>query len=136
MYTDPNHIKVEDPGKIEGNIVFTYLDAFCEDEHFKKYLPEYKNLDELKKHYINGGLGDTKIKLFLNSILQELLEPIRNRRKKLEKDIPAIYKLLEQGSKIARATASETLTKVRNSMKIEYFNDKELIEKQSIKYIC
>ncbi len=134
MYTDPNHIKVEDPGKIEGNIVFTYLDAFCEDEHFKKYLPEYKNLDELKKHYINGGLGDTKIKLFLNSILQELLEPIRNRRKKLEKDIPAIYKLLEQGSKIARATASETLTKVRNSMKIEYFNDKELIEKQSIKY--
>ena len=106
MYTDPDHIRVEDPGKIEGNTVFTYLDAFCKEEHFERYLKDYKNLDELKAHYKRGGLGDVKVKRFLNAVLQEELEPIRNRRKEWEKDIPAVYEILKAGSEKARALAA------------------------------
>ena len=122
MYTDPNHIRIEDPGKVEGNTVFLYLDVFSTDEHFKKYLPEYKNLDELKKHYQKGGLGDVKIKLFLNDVLQEILEPIRTKREELEKDIDYLYKLLENGSKKAREVAIKTTYQVKESMGINYFN--------------
>jgi tryptophanyl-tRNA synthetase len=134
MYTDPNHIKVTDPGSIEGNSVFTYLDAFCREEHFEKYLPDYNNLDELKEHYQRGGLGDVKIKRFLNSIIQEELEPIRLRRKELEADIPAIYDMLQKGSIKARETAAETLANVKKAMKINYFDDVELIREQQNKY--
>ena len=102
MFTDPGHLRVQDPGKIEGNTVFTYLDAFCKPEHFEKYLPDYPNLDELKAHYQRGGLGDVKVKRFLNAIMQEELEPIRSRRKEFEKDIPAIYNILKKGSEVAR----------------------------------
>ena len=121
MYTDPEHLKVEDAGKIEGNIVFTYLDVFATREHFKKYLPEYKSLDELKAHYKKGGLGDVKIKNFLNDILQEVLEPIREKRKELSKDIPGINKILFAGTKKARSIAADTLSKVKEAMKINYF---------------
>ena len=130
MYTDPDHLRVQDPGKVEGNPVFTYLDAFCRPEHFGLYLPEYPNLDELKAHYQRGGLGDMKVKGFLNSIMQETLEPIRNRRKEFSKDIPAIYEMLQQGCEVARAAAAETLADVKKAMKINYFDDKELIEEQ------
>ena len=127
MYTDPDHIKITDPGKIEGNTVFTYLDAFCQPEHFERYLPDYANLDELKAHYQRGGLGDVKVKKFLNNVLQETLEPIRNRRKELEKDIPAIYEMLKKGSEEAEKVAAQTLADVKAAMKINYFDDLDLI---------
>ena len=134
MFTDPNHLRVEDPGRVEGNPVFIYLDAFCRDEHFAKYLPDYRNLDELKAHYTRGGLGDVKVKRFLNSVLQEELEPIRQRRKEIAKDIPAVYRILEEGSKKARAKASETLADMTRAMKINYFEDMELIEEQARRF--
>lgn len=134
MYTDPTHLKVEDPGHLEGNTVFTYLDAFSTDEHFAKYLPEYKNLDELKAHYTRGGLGDVKVKRFLNNVLEEILQPIRQRRTEFEKDIPSVYKMLEEGSKIAKTKAEKTLAEMKNAMKINYFDDKELIANQSKRF--
>ena len=134
MFTDPGHLRVQDPGKIEGNTVFTYLDAFCKPEHFKKYLPDYPNLDELKAHYQRGGLGDVKVKRFLNAIMQEELEPTRSRRKEFEKDIPAIYNILKKGSEVAREAAADTLSDVRKAMKINYFDDDELIAEQSKKF--
>ncbi len=121
MYTDPNHIKIEDPGKIEGNVVFTYLDVFCKEDSFEKFLPEYKNLDELKAHYQKGGLGDMKIKKFLNSIIQEELRPIRERREELAKDIDAVYDILRKGSIEARKEVAKTLNEVKKAMKINYF---------------
>lgn len=136
MYTDPGHLRIEDPGKIEGNTVFTYLDAFCRPEHFAAYLPDYANLDELKAHYRRGGLGDVKVKKFLNAILQEELEPIRCRRKEFEQDIPAVYSMLEKGCEVARAAAADTLADVRRSMRINYFEDKALIAEQSKIYGC
>lgn len=134
MYTDPEHIRVSDPGHIEGNTVFTYLDAFCKPGHFEEYLPDYANLDELKEHYQRGGLGDVKIKRFLNSVLQEELSPIRIRRKEFEKDIPAVYEILKKGSDTARETAAKTLSDVKKAMKIDYFEDKELIAEQAKRY--
>lgn len=134
MYTDPTHLQVSDPGHIEGNTVFTYLDAFCKDEHFERYLPEYANLDELKAHYQRGGLGDVKVKKLLNNVMQEELEPIRNRRKEYEKDIPEIYNILKKGSEAARETAAQTLSEVKNAMRINYFDDAELIKAQAEKY--
>lgn len=134
MFTDPGHLRVQDPGKIEGNTVFTYLNAFCKPEHFEKYLPDYPNLDELKAHYQRGGLGDVKVKRFLNAIMQEELEPIRSRRKEFEKDIPAIYNILKKGSEVAREAAADTLSDVRKAMKINYFDDDELIAEQSKKF--
>lgn len=134
MYTDPGHIHVQDPGKIEGNTVFTYLDAFCRPEHFERYLPEYPNLDELKAHYRRGGLGDMKVKRFLNSILQEELGPIRERRREFQKDIPAIYDMLRQGCESARAVAAATLDDVRRAMKINYFDDQALIAEQAERF--
>lgn len=122
MYTDPDHIHVSDPGKVEGNTVFEYLDAFVKEDSFEKYLPEYKNLDELKAHYTRGGLGDVKIKLFLNNILQELLKPIRERRKELEKDPQAVYGILFKGSDEANEVANATLEKMKSAMGIDYRN--------------
>ena len=134
MFTDPGHLRIEDPGKLEGNTVFTYLDAFCKDEHFERYLPEYANLDELKAHYKRGGLGDVKVKKLLNNVLQEELEPIRNRRKELQKDIPYVYEVLKKGSETAREAAALTLSEVRASMKINYFEDEALLRSQADKY--
>lgn len=134
MYTDPLHLQVSDPGHIEGNTVFTYLDAFCKQEHFERYLPDYPNLEELKAHYTRGGLGDVKVKKFLNNVMQETLEPIRNRRKELEKDIPAIYDILKKGSEMAGEQAAQTLSEVKSAMRINYFEDAELIRAQSAKY--
>lgn len=134
MFTDPDHLRIEDPGKLEGNTVFTYLDAFCKTEQFERYLPEYANLDELKAHYQRGGLGDVKVKKFLNNVLQEELEPIRNRRKELQKDIPYVYEVLKKGSEAAREVAAKTLDEVRASMKINYFEDQALIQSQAEKY--
>ena len=134
MYTDPDHIKVEDPGKIEGNIVFTYLDVFSKEEHFKKYIEGYKNLDELKAHYQRGGLGDVKIKKFLNSILQEELKPIREKRKMLEQDISSVYKILYDGSKKAQEEAAKTTNKVKQALGINYFEDQDFINNQAKKY--
>ena len=134
MFTDPNHIRIEDPGSLEGNTVFTYLDAFCNDQHFEEYLPDYKNLDELKEHYQRGGLGDVKVTKFLNNVLQEELEPIRKRREELQKDIPYVYEVLKKGSEVARETAAQTLHEVRDAMKINYFDDMELIRSQAKKY--
>ncbi len=134
MYTDPDHIKVTDPGKLEGNAVFTYLDAFATDEHFKAFLPEYANLDELKAHYTRGGLGDMKVKRFLNEVLQSMLEPVRARRKEYEKDIPAVYEILKRGSEKAERAAAVTLAEVKSAMKIDYFSDEELIRVQKEKY--
>ena len=131
MFTDPTHIKVSDPGKLEGNTVFTYLDAFSRPEHFEEFLPEYANLDELKAHYQRGGLGDVKVKKFLNSVLQAELEPIRNRRKELMKDIPYVYDVLKKGSEKAEAVAAETLSRVKRAMRINYFEDEELIRTQA-----
>ncbi len=134
MYTDPEHIHVEDPGHIEGNTVFTYLDAFCRPEHFGLYWPDYQNLDEVKEHYRRGGLGDMKVKKFLNNILQEELEPIRQRRAEFEKDIPAVYEMLRKGCEEARAVAAATLDDVRRAMKINYFDDAELIAEQAKRF--
>ena len=134
MFTDPNHIRVEDPGSLEGNTVFTYLDAFCKPEYFAEFLPEYQNLDELKAHYQRGGLGDMKVKRFLNNVLQAELEPIRNRRKELQKDIPAIYEILKKGSEKAEAVSAQTLKEVKDAMKINYFDDKALIEAQAERF--
>ena len=134
MYTDPEHLLVSDPGHLEGNTVFTYLDAFCKPEHFERYLPDYANLDELKAHYIRGGLGDVKVKKFLNNIIQEELEPIRKRRKEYEKDIPEVYNILRKGTEAAREVAAQTLAEVKSAMKINYFDDVELIKAQSEKY--
>jgi tryptophanyl-tRNA synthetase len=134
MYTDPQHIQVSDPGHIEGNCVFTYLDAFSTQAHFEEYLPEYHNLDELKEHYQRGGLGDVKIKKFLNNVIQEELAPIRARRAEFEKDIPAVYDILKQGTEVARETAAQTLSEVKRAMRINYFDDEELIRAQSEKY--
>ena len=134
MFTDPGHLRVQDPGKIEGNTVFTYLDAFCKPEHFEKYLPDYPNLDELKAHYQRGGLGDVKVKRFLNAIMQEELEPIRSRRKEFEKDIPAIYNIMKKRSEMEREAAADTLSDVPKEMKINYFDDDELIAEQSKKF--
>ena len=134
MYTDPNHIQVSDPGEVEGNTVFTYLDAFCKDEDFARYLPDYKNLDELKDHYRRGGLGDVKVKRFLNSILQEELDPIRQRRKQYEADIPYVFQILKEGSEKAASVAANTLHDVKEAMKINYFEDQELIGQQAKKY--
>lgn len=131
MFTDPDHLRIEDPGKVEGNTVFTYLDAFCKDEDFAKYLPEYNNLEEVKAHYRRGGLGDVKVKKFLNAILQEELGPIRERRKQFEQDIPGVYQMLKRGSEIARETAAATLEDVRKAMRINYFDDVELIQSQA-----
>ena len=134
MYTDPTHIKITDPGHIEGNVVFTYLDAFCKSDDFSKYLPEYQNLDDLKKHYQQGGVGDRVIKKFLNSILQAELAPIRERRKKYEKNIDEVYRMLEDGSRKAREIAKETMKEFKEAMRICYFSDKELISHQKEKY--
>lgn len=121
MFTDPLHIQVSDPGHIEGNTVFTYLDAFCTDEHFERYLPDYKNLDELKEHYKRGGLGDMKIKKFLNNVMQEELEPIRLRREELAKNMDYVYDVLKKGTEKARQCAAQTMSEVKKAMKIDYF---------------
>ncbi len=134
MFTDPDHLRVEDPGKVEGNTVFTYLDAFCRPEHFASYLPDYANLDELKAHYRRGGLGDVKVKKFLNAILQEELKPIRERRQKFAQDIPAVYDMLKKGCEEARKAAASTLEDVRKAMQINYFDDSELIAAQSLRF--
>lgn len=134
MYTDPDHLRVQDPGKVEGNTVFTYLDAFCKPEHFAAYLPDYPNLEELKAHYRRGGLGDVKVKKFLIAILEEELAPIRARRKEWEQNIPEVYRLLKEGSDAARAVAADTLADVRRAMKINYFEDTELIAEQARKF--
>ncbi len=134
MFTDPNHLQVSDPGNVEGNPVFIYLDAFCKDDMFAEYLPEYANLEELKAHYTRGGLGDVKVKKFLNQVLQEVLSPIRARRREWEKDIPAVYEILRHGSMEARQTAARTLDAVKNSMQINYFDDHALISEQAKKY--
>ena len=134
MYTDPTHIQISDPGHVEGNTVFTYLDAFSKPGHFEEYLPEYANLQELKDHYTRGGLGDVKIKKFLNNIMQEELSPIRARRAEYEKDIPAVYEILRKGSETAREAAAQTMAEVKRAMRINYFEDAELIKSQSQKY--
>ncbi len=134
MFTDPLHLMVSDPGHLEGNTVFTYLDAFCRDEHFERYLPEYSCLQELKDHYTRGGLGDMKVKKLLNNVIQEELEPIRQRRREYEKDIPEIYNILKRGSEIAREAAAQTLSEVKSAMRINYFEDMDLIEAQVKKY--
>ena len=134
MYTDPDHLRVEDPGKVEGNTVFTYLDAFCLPEHFGRYLPEYASLDELKAHYRRGGLGDVKVKRLLIAVLNETLDPIRARRREYENRIGEVYEILRAGSEKARATAAETLREVRRAMKIDYFDDRDLIEEQARHY--
>ena len=134
MYTDPDHLRVEDPGKVEGNTVFTYLDAFSRPEHFAKYLPDYASLDELKAHYRRGGLGDVKVKRLLIAILNETLDPIRERRHYYEARIGEVYDILHRGSETARAAAAETLADVRRAMKIDYFDDEELIAAQARQY--
>ena len=134
MFTDPNHIKIEDPGSLEGNTVFTYLDAFAKPDHFEEFLPDYAGLDELKAHYERGGLGDVKVKKFLNNVLQSELEPIRKRRAELQKDIPYVYEVLKKGSEEARKVAAATLDDVKASMKINYFDDNALIQESVKKY--
>lgn len=128
MYTDPDHIRVQDPGKLEGNTVFTYLDAFCQPEHFAEFLPDYQNLDELKAHYQRGGLGDVKVKKFLNNVMQSLLSPMRERRTQWEGRLPEVYEILKKGSEIAAETAQGTLDRVRHAMKIDYFTDNGLLK--------
>ena len=123
MYTDPNHIRVEDPGQVDGNPVFIYLDAFCKPEYFEEFLPDYNNLDELKDHYKRGGLGDVKVKKFLNNVMQAELEPIRERRKSWEKRLPDVYDILRKGSEIAEKKAAETLSDVKKAMQIDYFDN-------------
>ena len=128
MFTDPNHLRVQDPGNVDGNPVFIYLDAFCKPEYFPEFLPDYQNLDELKDHYKRGGLGDVKVKKFLNNVLQAELGPIRERRKMWEQRIPDVYDILREGSKVAEAKAAETLKDVKASMRINYFDDNSLIQ--------
>ena len=128
MFTDPDHIRIEDPGKLEGNTVFTYLDAFCTDEHFAEFLPEYSNLDELKAHYTRGGLGDVKVKKFLNNVMQSILGPMRERRAYWEARKPEVYEILKKGSEVAERKAAETLADVRAAMKINYFDDGNLMK--------
>ena len=128
MYTDPDHIRVQDPGKLEGNTVFTYLDAFCQPEHFAEFLPDYQSLDELKAHYQRGGLGDVKVKKFLNNVMQSLLSPMRERRAQWEGRLPEVYEILKKGSEIAAETAQGTLDRVRHAMKIDYFTDNALLK--------
>ena len=134
MFTDPNHLRVEDPGSLEGNTVFTYLDAFAKDEHFEKYAPDYKNLDEMKEHYQRGGLGDVKVKKLLINVLEEELSPIRARRAEYQKDIPAVYEILKKGTEVARAEAAQTLKDVKAAMRINYFEDTELIASQQKRF--
>lgn len=134
MFTDPTHIRIEDPGKLEGNTVFTYLDAFCRPEYFPEFLPDYTGLDELKAHYKRGGLGDMKVKRFLNAVLQAELEPIRKRRQEFQKDIPYVYEILRKGSEKAEKRAAETLRDVKAAMKINYFDDAELIRSQAERF--
>ena len=134
MYTDPDHLKITDPGKVEGNTVFTYLDAFSRPEHFAKYCPDYENLEAMKEHYRRGGLGDVKCKKLLIAVLEEMLEPIRERRKHYEQHIEEVYEILRRGSEEARKAAAETLHDVRNAMRINYFEDKELIARQAAEY--
>ena len=131
MYTDPGHLRVSDPERLEGNCVFTYLDAFCRAEHFGCYLPEYASLDELKAHYTRGGLGDMKVKKFLAAVMQEMLEPIRKRRAEFEKDIPSVYEILRKGCEQAREVAANTMADVRRAMKINYFDDTSLIDERA-----
>ena len=128
MYTDPDHTRVQDPGKLEGNTVFTYLDAFCQPEHFAEFLPDYQSLDELKAHYQRGGLGDVKVKKFLNNVMQSLLSPMRERRAQWEGRLPEVYEILKKGSEIAAETAQGTLDRVRHAMKIDYFTDNGLLK--------
>ena len=134
MFTDPNHLKVSDPGETEGNPVFIYLEAFANDEHFKKFWPEYENLEALESHYRRGGLGDVKVKRFLVNVLNDTLEPIRERRKELEKDIPAIYDILKEGSIYAQKIAARTLLEVKKAMRINYFDDDSLIRNHQEKF--
>ncbi|MCH5312271.1 MAG: tryptophan--tRNA ligase [Prevotella sp.] len=134
MFTDPDHLRVEDPGKVEGNCVFTYLDAFSNDDDFAKFLPEYKNLGELKDHYRRGGLGDMKCKKLLNAVINDRLEPMRQRRHELEQDIPEIYNILKKGTEKAREVAAKTMDEVRHAMRIDYFDDEELIKEQSERF--
>ncbi len=133
-YTDPTHLQVEDPGHVEGNVVFTYLDAFATDDDFVQFWPDYKNLDELKDHYRRGGLGDMKCKKFLMKVLNDRLEPIRQRRHEFEKDIPEVYNILKKGSETAREVAAQTLHEVKEAMRINYFDDTALIQEQAEKY--
>ncbi|MGN0212178.1 MAG: tryptophan--tRNA ligase [Muribaculaceae bacterium] len=134
MYTDPDHLRVQDPGKVEGNTVFTYLDAFCTQDHVDRFLPDYDSLEALKEHYRRGGLGDVKCKTFLNAVMEDVLAPIRARRKEYEKDIPAVYDMLRKGCEVARAQAAITLSDVRKAMKINYFDDAELIAEQAKRF--
>lgn len=134
MYTDPNHLNVSDPGQVEGNAVFTYLDAFSTDADFAEFWPEYQNLDELKDHYRRGGLGDMKCKKFLNNVINNMLEPMRQRRHQLEQDIPGIYEILKKGTEQARETAAQTMDEVRHAMRIDYFNDLDLIRQQTERF--
>ena len=134
MYTDPNHIQVSDPGQIEGNTVFTYLDAFSKPEDFAEFLPDYQNLDELKDHYRRGGLGDVKVKRFLNAVMERELEPIRNRRREFARDIPGVYDILKKGSERAQEVAAQTLASVKRAMKINYFEDTQFIQSQADKF--
>ncbi len=134
MFTDPNHLKVSDPGRVEGNPVFIYLEAFSRPEHFAEFLPEYAGIEELEEHYKRGGLGDVKVKKFLNHVMQAELGPIRARRSQWEKDIPTVYEILKKGSQEAEAVAADTLSKVRAAMKINYFDDAALIKEQAEKY--
>lgn len=134
MFTDPDHLRVEDPGKVEGNAVFTYLDAFSTDDDFAQFWPEYSCLDELKCHYCHGGLGDMKCKKFLNTIINNMLEPMRQRRREFEKDIPEIYNILRRGTEQAREVAAQTMSEVRHAMRIDYFDDAELIRQQAERY--
>ena len=134
MYTDPNHLNVSDPGQVEGNAVFTYLDAFSTEADFAEFWPEYQNLDELKDHYRRGGLGDMKCKKFLNNVINKMLEPMRQRRHQWEQDIPGIYEILKKGTEQARETAAQTMDEVRHAMRIDYFNDLDLIRQQSERF--
>ncbi len=134
MFTDPNHLQVNDPGQVEGNTVFTYLDAFCRPEHFERYLPEYENLDALKDHYRRGGLGDMKCKKFLTAVLQETLEPIRQRRAEFEKDIPAVIEILRKGTEAAREAGAQTMSEVRRAMRLDYFDDASFVTEQTARF--
>ncbi len=134
MYTDPLHVNLNDPGHVEGNAVFTYLDAFSCDDDFAEFLPDYKNLDELKEHYTRGGLGDMKCKKFLNQVINKMLDPIRERRAEFAKDIPEVFNILQKGTAQARKTAAQTMEEVRDAMRINYFKDAELIRQQSEKF--